>query len=105
MENNRNNNKFWKGVLVGALVMAFAGLIIVGFSAGIFLIGRTVIDSQVQTEQLENDVSGEGAGLELERIASKMELIPSSTCCDTQQLNSISSIIIPCRPAAFRDYE
>lgn len=75
MENNRNNNKFWKGVLVGALVMAFAGLIIVGFSAGIFLIGRTVIDSQVQTEQLEDDVSGEGAGLELERIASKMELI------------------------------
>ena len=59
MENNRNNNKFWKGVLVGALVMAFAGLIIVGFSAGIFLIGRTVIDSQVQTQQLEDDVSGE----------------------------------------------
>ena len=36
---------------------------------------------------------------------SKMELVPSSTCCDTQQLNSIASIIIPCRPAAFRDYE
>ena len=30
MENREEKNKFWKGVLVGALVMAFAGLIIVG---------------------------------------------------------------------------
>lgn len=75
MENNRGNNKFWKGVLVGALVMAFTGLIVVGFSAGIFLIGRTVIDSQVETRQLGEDGSGETNGLELERIAAKMDLI------------------------------
>ena len=41
MENNKH--KFWKGVLVGSLVTAFAGLLIVGMSAGIFLIGSTVI--------------------------------------------------------------
>ena len=35
-----SKNKFWKGFLVGTLVMAFAGLVIVGVSAGIFLIGR-----------------------------------------------------------------
>lgn len=75
MENNRSNNRFWKGALVGALVMAFAGLIVVGFSAGIFLIGRTVIDSQVQTQQMEEDSSRELTGLELERIAAKMDLI------------------------------
>lgn len=74
MENNRNH-KFWKGVLVGALVMAFAGLIIVGLSAGIFLIGRTVIDSQVQTQQLQEDPADEKGTLELERIASKMDMI------------------------------
>ena len=35
-----NRNKFWKGVLVGALVTAFAGLIIIGMAAGIWVVGR-----------------------------------------------------------------
>lgn len=46
-----SKNKFWKGVLVGALVMAFAGLMIVGVSAGIFLIGKTVMDQPDQIVQ------------------------------------------------------
>lgn len=54
MENKEAKNKFWKGVLVGALVTAFVGLIIVGVSAGIFLIGRTVIDNQVETQEADN---------------------------------------------------
>lgn len=45
-----SKNKFWKGVLVGALVTAFAGLVVVGMSAGIFLVGRSVIRSQAQTQ-------------------------------------------------------
>lgn len=53
MEDREMKNKFWKGVLVGALVMAFTGLLIVGVSAGIFLIGRTVIDNKAQV-QAEN---------------------------------------------------
>ena len=37
------DNKFWKGALTGALVTAFAGLLIVGLSAGIFIFGSGVI--------------------------------------------------------------
>lgn len=72
MESREGKNKFWKGVLVGALVMAFAGLIIVGVSAGIFLIGRTVIDNQAQTQQVQGKDEG---GLDLSRISAKMEYI------------------------------
>lgn len=46
-----NKNKFWKGALVGALLTAFAGLIIVGMSLGIFLIGRTAIDGPQQAAE------------------------------------------------------
>ena len=31
-------NKFWKGVLVGALVTAFAGLIVIGMAEGIWVV-------------------------------------------------------------------
>lgn len=44
----KGKTKFWKGVLVGSLVTAFAGLAIVGVATGISVIGRSVIDSQVQ---------------------------------------------------------
>ncbi len=74
MENREVKNKFWKGVLVGALVMAFAGLIIVGVSAGIFLIGRTVIDNQVQTDQIQSS-RNENSSLDFQRINSKMRYI------------------------------
>lgn len=70
-----NKNKFWKGALVGALVTAFTGLIIVLFSAGIFLFGKRVIDNQVQTERVETGLNEDGTGLELDRIEDKMDLI------------------------------
>ncbi len=70
-----SKNKFWKGVLVGALVMAFAGLLIVGVSAGIFLIGKTVMDDQTQIlRDQDPDLSSEG-DLELDRIVEKMGYI------------------------------
>lgn len=53
-----SRSRFWKGVLVGALVTAFAGLLIVGMSAGIFLVGRSVIQDQIQVQ------SGSPAGAE-----------------------------------------
>ena len=44
MENEvKVKGKFWKGVLVGSLVTAFVGLIIVGVATGINLIGQTVM--------------------------------------------------------------
>ncbi len=74
MESREAKNKFWKGVLVGALVMAFAGLVIVGVSAGIFLIGRTVIDNQAQSQQMEGQTA-EADELDLKQISSKMKYI------------------------------
>ncbi len=76
MENGESKNKFWKGVLVGAMVMAFVCLAVVGVSAGIFLIGRTVIDSQAQTnlQQGEAGVSPLQESF-FDRVSSKMEYI------------------------------
>lgn len=71
MENGEGKNRFWKGVLVGALVMAFAGLILVGLSAGIFLIGRTVMGDQ--TRMAGGD--SEDGGLDMDRISAKMRYI------------------------------
>lgn len=62
---NKNRNKFWKGVLVGALVTAFAGLIIVGIAAGISVIGRSVIDNQ-QTQIVESSGAAQPPKQELD---------------------------------------
>lgn len=75
-----SKNKFWKGVLIGALVTAFAGLLIVGMSAGIFLVGRSVIRNQIQT-QAQNGSSGSGAGnsanIDWNQVQSKAKRIQS----------------------------
>ena len=71
MENGEGKNRFWKGVLVGALVMAFAGLILVGLSAGIFLIGRTVMGDQTQMAGGDS----EDGGLDMDRVSAKMRYI------------------------------
>lgn len=74
MEINENKqNKFWKGALVGSLVTAFVGLIIVGVAAGIHLIAGTVIDNQVQT-QIESKQELEEF-LNYGKIDEKMHLI------------------------------
>ena len=46
LEEKETKNKFWKGVLVGALVTAFAGFVVVGFATGIWIIGRRTSESQ-----------------------------------------------------------
>lgn len=72
-----NKNKFWKGVLVGALVTAFSGLIIVGVATGISLIGRTVIDNQVQTQIVDSsqNVEAEPAKLDMKQVEGKINLL------------------------------
>lgn len=73
----KSRTKFWKGVLVGALVTAFAGLIIVGIATGISLIGRTVIDNQSPSHTIES--SGEAAPvrqeLDMQKIGAKLETL------------------------------
>ena len=46
MDNREEKNKFWKGVLVGALVMAFAGLIIVGVSDAVRTVSKGIEEFQ-----------------------------------------------------------
>lgn len=72
-----NKNKFWKGVLVGALVTAFSGLIIVGVATGISLIGRTVIDNQVQTQVVgsSQEVEAQPAKLDMDQVKGKVNLL------------------------------
>ena len=66
-----NKNKFGKGALVGALLTAFAGLIIVGMSLGIFLIGRTAIDGPQQAAE-SNQAENQDGSLDLNRITKKI---------------------------------
>lgn len=67
-----SRNKFWKGALVGALLTTFAGLVIVGMSLGILMIGRAAGKGQTaESVQAENQ---EG-NLDLNRIVSKIQTI------------------------------
>lgn len=75
MENRENKNRFWKGVLVGALVTAFAGLIVVGLATGILLIGRTTIQNQGSSVQIGTDGNAKKKVLDMEHIESKIGLI------------------------------
>ncbi|OUQ15388.1 carboxyl-terminal protease [Lachnoclostridium sp. An14] len=69
-----NRNKFWKGVLVGALVTAFAGLIIIGMAAGIWVVGRGVMRNQAYGIA-DHQATPSEVTLDVERISQKMELI------------------------------
>lgn len=70
----KNKSKFWKGVLVGALVTAFSGLIIVGVATGISLIGRTVIDGRQETLIESSGEATQGKQkLDMLSIISKLE--------------------------------
>ncbi|MFR6332217.1 MAG: hypothetical protein ACLUOI_27765 [Eisenbergiella sp.] len=56
-----NRSKFWRGVMVGVLVTAFACLVTVGTSAGIYMFGRRVIDNQVQVQAEQGNSGGRRA--------------------------------------------
>ena len=69
-----SKNKFWKGALVGALLTAFAGLIIVGMSLGIFLVGRTAIEGPGHvTESVQAD--NQAGNLDMTRINKKIKTL------------------------------
>ncbi|WP_124066049.1 S41 family peptidase [Clostridium sp. E02] len=71
-----SKNKFWKGALVGALLTALAGLVIVGMSLGIFLIGRAAMDGKGQTaESIHAD--NQERNLNMDRINAKIQTIQS----------------------------
>lgn len=67
-------NKFWKGVLVGSLVTAFAVLILVGVATGILLVGRAMMSTQGQIEAqgVVDEPDMEKKHLDIERINRKL---------------------------------
>ena len=75
------NSRFWHGVLAGALVTVFAGLIVVGMSLGIYLFSRSMGrgGSRPEASQTGPGITDgkEKAGNELdyEQINTKMSLI------------------------------
>lgn len=72
----KSRNRFWKGVLVGALVTAFAGLSIVGVASGISIVGRTVIQNQ-KTETVESSGGAAAAKreLNLKQVEGKLDFL------------------------------
>lgn len=73
-----NKNKFWRGVMVGVLVTAFACLVTVGASAGIYMFGRSVIDSQAQLQTQQGDgPASEIQELDLETVNDKLSQLQS----------------------------
>lgn len=69
-----NKNKFWKGALVGALLTAFTGLIIVGMSLGIFLIGKAAIRDSEQALELASKPArvNQEESLDLKAVSKKL---------------------------------
>lgn len=75
MEERETKNKFWKGVLVGALVTAFCGLIAVGMAAGLWVVAHGVGASQSMQAEQENG-SGKGSGdLDMTVVGQKLNYI------------------------------
>ncbi len=71
LEERETKNKFWKGVLVGALVTAFSGLIAVGMAAGIWIVARGVNVDQSAQVQAVDEGNGDGK-LDMAKIGPKL---------------------------------
>ena len=75
-EDKKTKNKFWKGVLVGALVTAFAGLFVVGVAMGIQMIGRAVIDNGAQVLVADGEEEGKSQdSIDMRRVSQKVDLL------------------------------
>ncbi len=71
LEERETKNKFWKGVLVGALVTAFSGLIAVGMAAGIWIVARGVNVDQGAQVQTVDEGNNDGK-LDMAKIGPKL---------------------------------
>lgn len=76
MEEREPKNKFWKGVLIGALVTALFGLILVGMAAGIWVVLNTVSLKQAaanrQESQTAENAGQDGHALDMAKIGPKL---------------------------------
>lgn len=72
MEDRENKNGFLKGVLVGVLVTAFLGMIVVGMAAGIWVVARSMKVQARRDQAEEISVSGDEGSLDMTRIGVKL---------------------------------
>ena len=72
-----NKNRFWQGVLVGALITVFGGLIVIGASSFILMMGRVAInvEEHVQTVEAGSEAEEEKKALDLAEISQKLMLL------------------------------
>ena len=69
----KEKGKFWKGVLVGSLVTAFGGLLVVALAAGIWVVGRSVKAQEQFGVNPETAQESVGGSLDMEAISSKLK--------------------------------
>ena len=72
-----SKSKFWHGVLVGALVTVFGGLLVIGASSGILMLGRRTlnVEQQQQIQTVESESDGKKGELDYQKINVKLELL------------------------------
>lgn len=72
-----NKNRFWQGVLVGALITVFGGLIVIGASSFILMMGRAAlnVEEHVQTVEAGSEAEEEKKALDLAEISQKLMLL------------------------------
>ena len=72
-----NKNRFWQGVLVGALITVFGGLIVIGASSFILMMGRAAlnVEEHVQTVEAGSEAEEENKALDLAEISQKLMLL------------------------------
>ena len=84
MEDREGKNKFWKGILIGALATALFGLIAVTAAAGIWIMGRMTAN-QLGAASLAENENGDGGEegtespetLDMSRIGTKLTYMES----------------------------
>ena len=84
MEDREGKNKFWKGILIGALATALFGLIAVTAAAGIWIMGRMTAN-QLGAASLAENENGDGGGegtespetLDMSQIGTKLTYMES----------------------------
>ena len=72
-----NKNRFWQGGLVGALITVFGGLIVIGASSFILMMGRAAlnVEEHVQTVEAGSEAEEEKKALDLAEISQKLMLL------------------------------
>ena len=72
-----NKNRSWQGVLVGALITVFGGLIVIGASSFILMMGRAAlnVEEHVQTVEAGSEAEEEKKALDLAEISQKLMLL------------------------------